>query len=243
MSFPHALALCLALVPGNAVAQDGGLGFDAAAVTLNYSDYDDGAGFGASFGSITADAAYGFGGGWGAQVGVAATQDFATTPPGGAGDPHQAATLHLYRDLGPDLRLGLMAGADTYNDTDVVIGGEVIYFSGNWRLEARAAEYDSTTEPAGLIEANGQYRFANGLELGADVSRYTYYGGFGYDQRIALTAGAQITDNLSVDGHIGHTTFDFGAPPVAEGSSFGVSVTYEFGGREDRLFTYNPFAF
>ena len=235
-----AAALC-ATVANAAWAQ----GFDGAATSMGYQTYDDGVGFDLSAFTLRADAAYGLGNGWGVQIGLAHYKETGSSDPFLMLETHGSATLHVYRDFSDTLRAGLMVGIDTYNDGDRMYGAEMIYFDGPWRLEGRIAEYDSSVEPAGLIEARGSYRFDSGLELGVDVGRYTYYGGFGYDQQIALSVGYQVSDSVYVEGFYGDMTLDFGAPPVLDdATNIGLMVRMELGqGRDERLFTYNPFKF
>jgi len=233
---PALVAACTLAAPLHAQ------GFEASRMTLEFYNAAEEDDVEASYATALGDTSYLFLPRVGLQLGIAgsaqlyASQDFIEE------DTEYAVSAHAFYDVTPDIRVGLLVGADTYNEVDLLAAIEGIYLSGPLRTEARLGSYASDEDPAILIEASGSYLVTNEFDVRAAYQRLNYDGDTGYFSLASIGGGYRITDTVTGYGGIGSITNDFGGGESYSGTQLTVGLNIAIGSRPNpMMFTFNPF--
>ena len=235
-TFWGAMALCA--LAGTTQAQ----GFESADLGFQLYKYDEGGNIDTTFAVLTADASYLITPRAGVQVGLAYSHEVDVSQAWLSVGDTRAATIHAFVDPTDNARIGLMIGADSYNEGDYIYALEGTYVADRYRVEARVGRFESDIEPASLAEISTAFDLTGRLQGTGSYQRVTYDGGFGYFELAALGLGYDITDRLTGYASYGNTVNDFGGGSVFEGNQITLGVTMAIGGGQNpRAFTYNPF--
>lgn len=217
-------------------------GFESADLGFEIYKYDEGSNINTTFAVFTADASYLITPRIGAQVGLAFAHELDVSQPWLSVGDTSAITLHGFVNMSDATRIGLMIGADSYNDGDYIYALEGTYVTEDYRIEARFGRFESDIEPAALAEVSTAFDLTGNLQGTGSYQRITYDGGFGYFELAALGLGYDFSDSMRAYATYGATVNDFGGGSVFDGHQISLGVTMAIGGGNNpRAFTYNPF--
>ena len=217
-------------------------GFESAQLGFQVYKYDEGSNINTIYAVALADASYMIAPRFGVQAGFAYSYEVDVSQPLLEAGDTSAVALHFFFDASDQTRIGLMLGADSYNDGDFVYAIEGTYVADRYRVEARIGRYDSAFEPATLAEISSSFEITGGLLGTGSYQRVTFDGGNGYFELAAIGLGYQINDRLTAYANYGAIVNDFGSGETYRGDQITLGVTMALCGPQNpRMFTYNPF--
>lgn len=225
--------LLFTLIPTLAAAQ----GFEGAVGDLQYQKYDDGAGFDVDTIKGHLDAAWGFGGALGAQIGLTLGKEIDSSDDIDLRQ-YNGVTAHLTMDASDSLRLGVMALIDNQTPDVAFYAAEALYFAGPLRLEGRVGD-SLDSDDFHMVEARGTWSFGSAFSARATYQLSDYSEDRSY--RVFTLGGAyKINDGTELYADIGRHKNDFGVDGVYKGDVVYLGVRFNLGGDGERLFTFQP---
>ncbi len=225
--------LLLSLFPTLAAAQ----GFEGAVADLQYQKYDDGDGFKVDSLEGYLDAAWGFGGRFGAQVGLTLGKEIDSSDDIDFRQ-YNGLAAHLTMDASDSLRLGVMALADNQTPDISFYAAEALYLAGPLRVEGRVGD-SLDTDDYTMVEAKAAYSFGSALSARAGY-HYSDFGADGSYRTFSLGAGYKLNDGMELYADVSRHKNDFGAAGTYHGDLIDLGVRFNLGGDSSRLFSYQP---
>lgn len=224
--------LLFTLIPTLAAAQ----GFEGAVADLQYQKYDSGS-FELDSVEGHLDAAWSFGGPFGAQIGLTLGKEIDSSDDIDL-QQYNGLAAHLTMDATDSLRLGVMALIDNKTPDVAFYAAEALYLAGPLRVEGRIGD-SLDSDDYNLLEARGAWTFGSALSARAGY-HYTDFGAEGSYRVLSLGAGYRINDGMEVYADLGHHKTDAGIDGTSKGEVINLGVRFGLGGDSDRLFSFQP---